>query len=365
MDGSKELVPPRRLLLVPDARADEAEDEGEAYEDEEEETVGNSAAKPRADEDDDDDFEDFDGDEEEVATEEPPPAAAERPGSGSASSLQTSCGDDDDEEDGGDAAFAVMEGDCPADHAYAATAANGVALKEVRRLWSQLGKSLPAGVTVRAFGARSDVLRCLIVGPCDTPYERQLFVFDLQLPAAYPREPPAMHYHAHGIAERLNPNLYENGKVCLSLLGTWSGPGWDPESSTMLQLLVSVQGLVLVDKPYYNEPGNEKHANTVEGEQQARLYNENARLLSIQGTIQILRRAPKPLRGAIKHHLAQNAEPMLQQLRHAAADDAANDDLAQKNAFSDGFRRVLRRLLPNLRRALTNFGIQLQPEQQV
>ena len=59
-----------------------------------------------------------------------------------------------------------------------------------------------------------------------------------------------MHYHAWGLSERLNPNLYENGKVCLSLLGTWSGPGWDPDSSTLLQLLVSVQGLVLVDKPY-------------------------------------------------------------------------------------------------------------------
>lgn len=23
---------------------------------------------------------------------------------------------------------------------------------------------------------------------------------------------------------RFNPNLYNNGKVCLSLLGTWSGP---------------------------------------------------------------------------------------------------------------------------------------------
>lgn len=26
------------------------------------------------------------------------------------------------------------------------------------------------------------------------------------------------------------------GKVCLSLLGTWSGPGWDPKTSTLLQV---------------------------------------------------------------------------------------------------------------------------------
>jgi len=129
-----------------------------------------------------------------------------------------------------------------------------------------------------------------MVGPAATPYSDLLFVFDLQLPAAYPKEPPHMHYHAQNVTERLNPNLYENGKVCLSLLGTWSGPGWDADSSTVLQLLVSVQGLVLVDKPYYNEPGNEKHANTLEGEQQAKLYNENARLLALQATTAIAKR---------------------------------------------------------------------------
>lgn len=35
---------------------------------------------------------------------------------------------------------------------------------------------------------------------------------------------------------RFNPNLYNCGKVCLSLLGTWSGPSWDPATSTLLQV---------------------------------------------------------------------------------------------------------------------------------
>ena len=38
---------------------------------------------------------------------------------------------------------------------------------------------------------------------------------------------------------RFNPNLYNCGKVCLSLLGTWSGgkgEGWDMNSSTALQV---------------------------------------------------------------------------------------------------------------------------------
>lgn len=38
---------------------------------------------------------------------------------------------------------------------------------------------------------------------------------------------------------RFNPNLYNCGKVCLSLLGTWSGgqgEGWDAHSSSALQV---------------------------------------------------------------------------------------------------------------------------------
>ena len=38
---------------------------------------------------------------------------------------------------------------------------------------------------------------------------------------------------------RFNPNLYKCGKVCLSLLGTWSGArgeSWDHVASSMLQV---------------------------------------------------------------------------------------------------------------------------------
>jgi len=38
------------------------------------------------------------------------------------------------------------------------------------------------------------------------------------------------------------------------LLGTWPGPGWDPKASTLLQVLVSIQSLILVPDPYFNEP---------------------------------------------------------------------------------------------------------------
>lgn len=59
--------------------------------------------------------------------------------------------------------------------------------------------------------------------------------------------------------DRINPNLYEEGKVCVSLLGTWSGKGsetWGTHSN-LLQVLISIQALILNSEPYYNEAGYE------------------------------------------------------------------------------------------------------------
>ena len=51
---------------------------------------------------------------------------------------------------------------------------------------------------------------------------------------------------------------HESCTVCLSLLGTWQGPAWNPSNSTILQVLVSIQSMVFCDKPWYNEPGRER-----------------------------------------------------------------------------------------------------------
>lgn len=101
-------------------------------------------------------------------------------------------------------------------------------------------------------------------------------------------------YHAHGL--RINPNLYNCGKVCLSLLGTWSGAGdenWRPLKSTMLQVLVSIQGLILNADPYYNEPGFARSRNTPQGAKKSRDYSENVFLLSLKTMLYTMRNPPK------------------------------------------------------------------------
>ncbi|KAK5165926.1 uncharacterized protein LTR77_008850 [Saxophila tyrrhenica] len=119
--------------------------------------------------------------------------------------------------------------------------------------------SLPPGIFVRHGESRLDVMKVLIVGPKDTPYENGLFEFDLFCPANYPNEPPQMHIKTTGGGkQRFNPNLYADGKVCLSLLNTWQGQRWTPGQSTILQILVSIQAMVFCDEPHCNEPGFER-----------------------------------------------------------------------------------------------------------
>jgi ubiquitin-protein ligase len=99
--------------------------------------------------------------------------------------------------------------------------------------------------------------KIMIAGPENTPYAGGLFEFDCFLPIQYPNTPPLMNLCTTGGAKvRFNPNLYHCGKVCLSLLGTWAGSAeerWQPRKSTLLQVLVSIQGMILVEAPYFNE----------------------------------------------------------------------------------------------------------------
>ena len=57
-------------------------------------------------------------------------------------------------------------------------------------------------------------------------------------------------------------------------------------------MLVSIQGLVLVPKPYYNEAGYEKQTGSAEGEKNAAVYNESAFLLCCRTMLNLLRNPP-------------------------------------------------------------------------
>mmetsp|Transcript_25288 Transcript_25288/g.50445 ORF Transcript_25288/g.50445 Transcript_25288/m.50445 type:complete len:547 (-) Transcript_25288:2170-3810(-) len=138
----------------------------------------------------------------------------------------------------------------------------------------------------RVIDSRLDLLRVMITGPDDTPYANGCFFFDIILPSSYPQIAPKIQYLTTGGGRmRLNPNLYQCGKVCLSLLGTWKGPGWISGQSTLLQVIVSIQSLILVPDPYFNEPGWERERGTARGKTNSYLYNNKIRRYTITAAI--------------------------------------------------------------------------------
>ncbi|KAJ6622674.1 (E3-independent) E2 ubiquitin-conjugating enzyme [Pseudolycoriella hygida] len=179
-----------------------------------------------------------------------------------------------------------------------------------------LRTSLPAGVWVKTYGDRLDLLSVMIEGPKKTPYEDGLFLFDFQLSKDYPRAPPLCHYISF-CSDRLNPNLYEDGKVCVSLLGTWPGKGsemWSA-SSTLLQVIVSIQGLILVAEPYYNEAGYEKQRGTQQGIENSRMYNEMVVLKLVESMTKIATNPPEVFRDEIIKYLRERGEVMCNRIK--------------------------------------------------
>ena len=100
-------------------------------------------------------------------------------------------------------------------------------------------------------------LKAMIVGPPieNAPYRGGFYFFDIQYPKNYPLSPPKVIFCTLGKNRevRFNPNLYSAGKVCLSLLGTWTGPGWT-SSHSIKDVLIVLQSL-LHEHPIQNEPG--------------------------------------------------------------------------------------------------------------
>ncbi|XP_061701126.1 ubiquitin-conjugating enzyme E2 Z isoform X3 [Syngnathoides biaculeatus] len=113
------------------------------------------------------------------------------------------------------------------------------------------------------------MIHALITGPFDTPYEGGFFLFLFRCPPDYPIHPPRVKLITTGQnTVRFNPNFYRNGKVCLSILGTWTGPAWSPAQS-ISSVLISIQSL-MTEKPYHNEPGFEQEQHPGD----SKTYNE-------------------------------------------------------------------------------------------
>ena len=109
----------------------------------------------------------------------------------------------------------------------------------------------------------------LLIGQEGTPYFGGFYYFSIKFPVDYPWSPIQVKTLTQDGHTRFNPNMYKEGKVCLSILNTWhDGPQWTGIQSLESVLLV-IMSDVLNANPLQNEPAFSQCGNSPE----ARMYN--------------------------------------------------------------------------------------------
>ncbi|KAJ8306122.1 hypothetical protein KUTeg_016667 [Tegillarca granosa] len=191
--------------------------------------------------------------------------------------------------------------------------------QELSSLSSSLPLDLSSSIFVRSDDERLTLMKALITGPEGTPYSGGCFMFDIFFPPSYPKVPPQVNLQTTGQGKvRFNPNLYACGKVCLSLLGTWEGQKgeqWNEKTSTVLQVLVSIQSLILVPDPYFNEPGFEQEIGTETGRKHSDEYNSDVCYNNIKyAMLSQLQSPPPEFADVIKAHFYLKKQKILEEV---------------------------------------------------
>ncbi|KAK4545710.1 hypothetical protein LTR36_002664 [Oleoguttula mirabilis] len=173
--------------------------------------------------------------------------------------------------------------------------------KEIAHI--ERGDDLSLAVACRDSDVRN--VRALIIGPPETPYEFGFFEFDVKFSKEYPITSPGVRcITTNGGRCRFNPNIYNEGKVCLSILGTWRGNAGEEWSSAqgLESVMLSIQSL-MSQNPYENEPGYEtaKKDEPTPKAYVAKITHETLRIAVIQRLEGLLglrdeRRQPTPKR---------------------------------------------------------------------
>ncbi|VDO27059.1 unnamed protein product [Onchocerca flexuosa] len=196
--------------------------------------------------------------------------------------------------------------------------------RRIARELASMPNSLPLNASNSIFvcldEGRCDIVKVLISGPDDTPYQNGLFEFDVFFPTSYPLSPPKCAFLTTGEGNvRFNPNLYSDGKICLSILGTWEGrpeEKWNAHCS-LLQILISIQGLIFVKEPYFNEPGFEKYQGTEKGDDFSKHYNLQIEYATLTYAIrEQVKKSPPYFKDVIKRHFWLKRHSVIEQAQN-------------------------------------------------
>jgi ubiquitin-conjugating enzyme E2 Z len=146
----------------------------------------------------------------------------------------------------------------------------------------------------------------ILIGPEDTPYEGGFFWIQIIPSERYPYVSPKAQYMSPVNGLRIHPNLYCDGKICLSILGTWSGPPW----TSLLNfetIGISIQSL-LNNNPIINEPGNE---NISVSSIKSQSYNKVVKYTTLFSIIKFLKNEYKissDLQNKITEYISKNLD---------------------------------------------------------
>jgi|TARA_B110000091_G_C13566738_1_gene370844 ubiquitin-conjugating enzyme E2 G2 len=98
----------------------------------------------------------------------------------------------------------------------------------------------------------------LMMGPDDTPFEGGCFRAILEFPRSYPMNPPTVRF----TTKMWHPNIYPDGKVCISILHS---PGHDPtgydKPEELWSPLQTTEKVILSIQSMLGEPNDESPAN--------------------------------------------------------------------------------------------------------
>lgn len=233
--------------------------------------------------------------------------------------------------------------------------------RELKALRGSLPLHFGSTVCLRIDRTRPFVGQFIVFAPSNTPYDSGSFLFDVFFSADYPNDPPKVNLQTTGQGRvRFNPNLYQNGKVCLSLLGTWRGgatgtENWNAERSSLYQVLVSIQSAILGSEfPYFNEPSMEASWGTEEGELQKRIHPnggyERLRVATVQYAITAqIKSPPAGFEECIRLHFLHKRNHIMDVCGQWIAEAEKSD--------TRGHATLLKGVVEDLRETLNGLGV--------
>jgi ubiquitin-protein ligase len=186
----------------------------------------------------------------------------------------------------------------------------------------------------------------LVIGQSDTPYFGGFYFFSILFPEDYPFTPIQVRTLTQDGKTRFNPNMYLDGKVCLSILNTWhDGPQWSG-IQTLESVLLVLQSAVLVSNPLKNEPAFQ----TMELTPDSQTYNRLLWYANLETAILTMLTKPPAYVAGFEEILRSEFMKRKEDILKRAADDSVNDGktetcrvFSMKSTYN--FTRLIEQLL--------------------